>query len=207
MIRLYVRHRSADLWLLDKEVGWWASVPRRGPATGREKVENSMFSFIQVDTDSANKCFGKCWRGWNELTCQERGVEKSSSSWAAGHPALTPPSPCPSSGSGMGCLRRHCPAPGGGTAELRVASLSPWASGALNLRHWLFKALPLAWHFYLAVSWWFNPLAGQSGWGDLAVSIWHGLKALCVLSAWFTYPACQSPAKLAAAHFTLLVTY
>lgn len=75
---------------------------------------------------------------------------------------------------------------GGGTTGLRVASLSPWASGALNLRHQLFKALPFTWRFYLAASWWFNPLAGQSGWGDLAVSIWHGLKALCVLSAWFT---------------------
>lgn len=80
-------HHSPDLWLLSKEMVWWASVFWWQPATGRQKVANSLFSFMQVASDGANKCLSRCMRQGSRATpqCQDsRGL---------GSPPLAPATP------------------------------------------------------------------------------------------------------------------
>lgn len=85
-------HHAADLWLLSKEMVWWVSVFWRWPATGRQKVTNNLFNFMQVASDGPNKCFGRCMRqGSNFPVPGEQGP------WAR----LRHPLPL------QGCLRGH----------------------------------------------------------------------------------------------------
>lgn len=116
-----------------------------------------------------------------------------------------PPNSCPSSGSGMGCLRGHHPW-GWHSWALRLPCHPSGASGALNPWTRLFKTLPFTWCLYSARRWQFNPLAGQSGWGHLACEHRARPKSpLCTQRS--IYPACQSLTNLAASLFTLLVSY
>lgn len=137
-------HHSADLWLLSKEMVWWASVFQRGPVTKRQKVANSLFNFIRVASDGAKKCFGNVNGVEMKLSgAWEKGVEQFPSARTTGAPGLSSLSPCHSKVSGMGCLRGPSHSPRG------VAQL--------------LKALLFTWYLYWAMPWQFKPLTGQWG--------------------------------------------
>lgn len=87
---------SADSWPLGKEMGWWASVLRRGPATGRVQVASARFSFTRVATSGANKSSRWCSGGWGEaISWVREGSRAIPQRQGSGGPGAPPPAPAP----------------------------------------------------------------------------------------------------------------
>lgn len=169
VIRFDMCHHSADLWLLSKEMVWWASVFRRGPATGRQKAANSLFNFIQVASDGANKFFGNV-NGAEMKLCAtwEKGAEQFCSVRTAGSPGLTSLDTCHSKGSSHRGVPEGASHSTRGMAQLGSESLPCHSRGFRSSEpsHLLLKALLFTWYLYWAVPSQFNPLTGQWGGGD-----------------------------------------
>lgn len=89
---------SADSWPLGKEMGWWASVLRQGPATGRAQVANAQFSFTRVATSGANKSSRLCSGGWGEGISWVREGSRAIPQYQGSGGPWAPPRPLPLQG-------------------------------------------------------------------------------------------------------------